>query len=219
MYLEDSKILRLITIFVRSCFNLEPDDSQRNSSPYCYSYMHLCRSYLWTFSVKVKVDTLYHKPQSINVRFTYHRQILWGRSCKGKSYSHLVFSLLIFSTFIIYNLKKLLYSALTLAKMTRNPPSPTWKLIIWIHFWWLRLMKSYLVSSCKGKQRLLYSFVKDNNQLKTNNDWIHLVTDITQIHEISFYWCISFGALTWVLNLMPRTGESKQLVCNTQCIG
>lgn len=47
-------------------------------------------------------------------------------------------------------------------------------------------MKSYLVSSCKGKQRLLYSFVKDNNQLKTNSDWIHLVTDITQIHEISF---------------------------------
>lgn len=44
VYLEDSKILRLITIFVRSCFNLEPDDSQRNSSPYCYSYMHL--SYL-----------------------------------------------------------------------------------------------------------------------------------------------------------------------------
>lgn len=145
-----------------------------------------------------------------------------GGGVRGGPIPTLFFSInsdwLIISTFIIYNLKKMLYSALTLAKMTRNP-FPTWKLIIWIHFWWLRLMKSYLVSSCKGKQRLLYSFVKDNNQLKTNNDWIHLVTDITQIHEISFYWCISFGALTWVLNLMPRTGESKQLVCNTQCIG
>lgn len=153
VYLEDSKILMLITIFVRSCFNLEPDDSQRNSSPYCYSYVHL--SYLWTFSVKVKVDTLYHKPPSINVRFTCQKQILWGRSCKGRSYSHLVFSLLIFSTFIIYNLKKLLYSALTLVKMTRKPPPPplgNWSSGFtsddwWNHTWFhhARVNKGYFI--------------------------------------------------------------------------
>lgn len=96
----------MITIFVRSCFNLEPDDSQRNSSPYCYSYMHL--SYL----------NLLCQSQGVGYSITNLNQLMLdlhvkGRFCGGGVVKGDPIPTLFFLYYVIYNLKKLLYSALT----------------------------------------------------------------------------------------------------------